>query len=82
MRSFFYIEHLDAVCDSTSTHMITAYVYEIVNYSPVFVGNCGLADIHPLESCDTLIKDFLIHEKIIRKGETINIVCVKKDRLI
>ena len=82
MRSFFYIEHLDAVCDSTSAHMITAYVYEVVNYSPVFVGNCGLADIHPLESCDILIKDFLIHEKIIRKGEKIIIVCAKKDRLI
>ena len=48
----------------------------------MFVGNCGLADIHPLESCDTLIKDFLIHEKIIGKGEKINIVCAKKDRLI
>ena len=63
-------------------HMITAYVYEVVNYSPVFVGNCGLADIHPLEDCIILVKDFLIHEKIIAKGEKINLVCVKKDRLI
>lgn len=82
MRSFFYIEHLDAVCDSTAGHMINAYVYEVVNYYPVFVGSCGLADIHPLESCDTLVKDFLIHEKIIGKGEKINLACVKKDRLI
>ena len=82
MRSFFYIEHLDAVCDSTSTHMINAYIYEVVNYYPVFVCNCGLADIHPLGDCTILVKDFLIHEKIIAKGEKINLVCVKKDRLI
>ena len=85
MRSFFYIEHLDAVssdCDSKVGHMINAYVYEVVNYCPVFVGNCELADIHPLEDCTILVKDFLFHEKIIAKREKINLVCVKKDRLI
>ena len=82
MRSFFYIEHLNTITRRISVHTLYIHIYEVIKDTPVFVKTFGLADIHPQEDCTILVKDFLIHEKIIGKGEKINIVCVKKDRLI